>query len=194
MTEIPDCDMLSVHLEEFKALKSEQQRRITSRDNGVYLTIVAIGAALALLEKLEHPALPLGVMWVCLLLGWHYLMNDLKVSHIGDYIQDKLSPVVCAAAHGPAEPFEWEHYHAADLLRVPRKIFQTLVDLLLFFAPAVVASYAYWTMTQQRTPLHAGDLGMKAYDVAFWILAAAQILFVFQLIYYSRFRKRSGRA
>jgi hypothetical protein len=81
---------ISVHLEEYKTLKVEQLKRIAVRDHVIYLTIAAVGLLVSAIDKLPNGLVLLVIPWVSVLLGWTYLMNDQKVSAIGQYIRHDL--------------------------------------------------------------------------------------------------------
>ena len=77
-----DESKLNLLLQEFSSLKAEQLKRISARDHGVYLNVVAVGVVTALLIDSGHPATLIVIQWVSILLGWNHLMNDLKVWRI----------------------------------------------------------------------------------------------------------------
>ena len=80
--------MLDVYLQEYSKLKDEQAQRIGFRDNLLYVTLAVFGTVLAfaLGDKANLYAL-LVLPWVSLVLGWTYLVNDQKISAIGQYIR-----------------------------------------------------------------------------------------------------------
>ena len=187
-----ETERLSVHLEEYKALKAETLQRVLSRDRSTYLAVVSIGAAVTLFDKWDHPALLFLVPWVCLLFGWQYLMNDVKISHAGDYFRDNLGPRIQECVDLKEHPFQWSFSHAEDRLRFPRKIFQTFVDISIFVLPAVVAIAIYFYYTRSHSqqfhdkPFADHD-SIKLLDMVAYASAGAHVLFVVQLIVYSRY-------
>jgi hypothetical protein len=80
--------IFQVYLQEYEKLKSEQTQRIGFRDNLIYVTLGVFGTVItfAVSSKANYYAL-LIVPWVCLILGWTYLVNDEKISAIGKYIR-----------------------------------------------------------------------------------------------------------
>jgi hypothetical protein len=86
------CD---VYIREFEALKTEQVQRISFRDNMLYVTLVAVGGISAFaLEGSTNAFVPslrlsalLVIPWIGAVLGWTYVINDEKISAIGDYIK-----------------------------------------------------------------------------------------------------------
>jgi hypothetical protein len=86
-----DSQLLEILLAEYNVLKTEQGQRIGFRDNIIYVTLGSFGAILsfAIADKVNYHALLL-IPWVCVILGWTYLVNDDKISAIGRYIRDDL--------------------------------------------------------------------------------------------------------
>ena len=80
--------ILQVFLLEYEKLKEEQLKRIEFRDQMIYITLGIFGSILsfALSNKTNLYAL-LVIPWVCLILGWTYIVNDEKISAIGKYIR-----------------------------------------------------------------------------------------------------------
>ena len=75
--------MLKVWLMEYDKLKVEQIQRIGFRDNLLYTTLGIFGAVVSF--AMSNPANTyalLVVPWVCLVLGWTYVVNDEKISAI----------------------------------------------------------------------------------------------------------------
>ena len=79
---------LEVLLAEYNCLKSEQAQRIGFRDNLLYVTLGVFGAVVsfAVSDPAHYHAL-LVIPWVCLILGWTYVVNDEKISSIGRHIR-----------------------------------------------------------------------------------------------------------
>ena len=87
--------ILQVFLLEYEKLKEEQLKRIEFRDQMIYITLGIFGGILsfALSNKTNLYAL-LVIPWVCLILGWTYIVNDEKISAIGKYIRLTLTEKV----------------------------------------------------------------------------------------------------
>ena len=131
---------------EYAALKAEQLARIGMRDNLLYATLAAFGGVLAAALTARQPACLLLVPPVGVILGWTYLVNDLKITAIREYIDDRLAFEVVTAIDGPA--FEWERVHLADPLYAARRAGHLAVDLLAFAvlpAGAVVVCLAAYS-------------------------------------------------
>lgn len=109
--------MLEVYLHEYEKLKEEQAQRIGFRDNMLYVTLGVFGAILsfALSGKSNYYAL-LVIPWVCLILGWTYLVNDEKITAIGRYIRLTLVEKIKEhTGHSDIESiFGWEIAHRSD--------------------------------------------------------------------------------
>ena len=80
--------MFELYLQEYRKLKEEQAQRIGFRDNLLYVTLALFGTVLAFaLGDKANPYALLVLPWVSLVLGWTYLVNDQKISAIGQYIR-----------------------------------------------------------------------------------------------------------
>jgi hypothetical protein len=83
-----------VHLKEYEVLKAEQGKRIGVRDNLLFGNFIAIGSITAGAVQAHLTVALLLIAPVCAVLGWVYLANDAKVSHIGHYVGDVLAPKI----------------------------------------------------------------------------------------------------
>lgn len=141
--------MLKVWLLEYDKLKVEQTQRIGFRDNLLYVTLGVFGAVVsfAVSNASNHYAL-LVIPWVCLILGWTYLVNDEKISSIGRYIRLTLvEKVKEKTGHEDVESlFGWEISHRSDRYRKRRKIEQLIVDEITFVILGIVAIAAFWVL------------------------------------------------
>ncbi|HIE01312.1 MAG TPA: hypothetical protein EYP59_13650 [Thiotrichaceae bacterium] len=141
--------VLWVHLNEYVKLKDEQIARMSFRDNLLYVTLVAFGGVIsyAMSNPSQHYYTLLVLPWVCLILGWTYLINDQKISAIGKYIRltltEKLGPLV---NEQPELLFGWEIAHRDDKWRKARKKFQLFIDELIFCLSGLVALGAFWML------------------------------------------------
>ena len=138
----------SATLLEYEAIKEEQRARIGFRDNLLYATIASYAAffGFAVSDGLMQL---LFVPFVGVVLGWTYLVNDEKVSRLGQYVRLVLAARVVGVpqrelsdikAEEPAtQVFSWELYHRNDTWRIPRKWGQCIVDLVVFILPGLVA-------------------------------------------------------
>jgi hypothetical protein len=139
--------VLEIFFKEYDKLKSEQAQRIGFRDNLLYVTLGLFGTVVSF--AISNPAnyyTLLVVPWVCLILGWTYVVNDEKISAIGRYIRYKLVDKV--KEHTGYEDLEtlfgWEFIHRNDPHRLRRKIQQLIVDEITFVASGIVALGAFW--------------------------------------------------
>ena len=143
---------LTILLAEYNCLKAEQTQRIGFRDNLLYVTLGVFGAivSFAVSDSSHYPAL-LVVPWVCLILGWTYVVNDEKISAIGRYIRYKLVDKV--KEHTSYTDLEtllgWEIAHRNDKHRKRRKIQQLIVDEITFVFSGLIALSAFWVLVPQ---------------------------------------------
>ena len=147
---------LQILLEEYRVLKAEQSSRIGFRDNLLYVTLGLFGAiaSFALSNQNGTTAL-LVIPWVCIIMGWTYVVNDEKISAIGRYIRDKSEARISQLIGGAADSqplFGWEIDHRADPRRISRKSLQLFVDLLTFVISGLVALLAFWLLSSQISP------------------------------------------
>ncbi|NET33817.1 MAG: hypothetical protein F6K19_17655 [Cyanothece sp. SIO1E1] len=138
---------LEVLLAEYNCLKSEQTQRIGFRDNLLYVTLGVLGAVVsfAVSDPAHYYAL-LVIPWVCLILGWTYVVNDEKISSMGRYIRYKLVDKVKEhTGYDDLETiFGWEIAHRDDKHRKRRKIQQLIVDEITFVVSGLIALGAFW--------------------------------------------------
>lgn len=145
-------EILKVYLHEYQKLKGEQAQRIGFRDNILYVTLVVFVTilSLSLSSKNNYYAL-LVIPWVCLILGWTYLVNDEKISAIGKYIRytlvNKIQELTGNTVIGDTDIksiFGWEIAHRSDKRRKRRKIEQLVIDEITFVLSGIVALLAFW--------------------------------------------------
>jgi len=145
-----------VYLREFTTLKTEQIQRISFRDNMLYVTLAAVGgvASFALKGSAEglfpglqlHLSALLMIPWISAVLGWTYVINDEKISAIGEYIKkpgglaDRIHELV---GGDRSALFGWERAHTSDDWRFLRKLSQLAVDLTTFVLSGFVAMYVF---------------------------------------------------
>jgi hypothetical protein len=146
MTEDP---ILKVWLVEYDKLKAEQTQRIGFRDNLLYVTLGLFGLIIptAVANAANYYAL-LIIPWVCLILGWTYLINDEKITAIGRYIHRTLvEKVKDKTGHAEVESlFGWEIAHRSDDRRHRRKIEQLIIDQLTFVVSGIIAVIAFFLL------------------------------------------------
>ena len=148
---------IEIYLQEYGKIKDEQAQRIGFRDNLLYVTLALYGTVLAFaLGDKANPYALLVLPWVSLVLGWTYLVNDQKISAIGQYIRytlvEKVSNLACREGTNNEEIesiFGWEIAHRSDKRRKPRKIQQLIVDEIAFVVSGSVALRAFWILVPQ---------------------------------------------
>jgi hypothetical protein len=145
--------VLEIFFKEYDKLKSEQAQRIGFRDNLLYVTLVLFGTIIsfAVSNPSNYYAF-LVVPWVCLILGWTYLVNDEKISAIGRYVRYKLVDKVKEyTGYDDLETlFGWEIAHRDDRHRKRRKIQQLIVDEITFVVSGLIALAAFWLLVPNR--------------------------------------------
>lgn len=135
-------------LKQYEKLKDEQQKRIEFRDRMIYITLGVIGGVFSfILEKPEYITALLVLPFICLILGWLYLMNDEKISEIGNYLRKILLPKIeSIETENKFSIFpSWEEFHKQSFKRKRNKIVQITLDLLLFCVSALfsLTSFLY---------------------------------------------------
>lgn len=164
--------LLDVYLQEYDKLKSEQLARIGFRDNLIYVTIVAISAILAVAfgDPPNHTVL-LVVPWAMLILGWTYLINDQKITAIGQYLRLTLDEKIKPLAGVPTTEalLGWEVAHRSDKRRKRRKIEQLIIDEITFVLPGVISLILYGMLTavQPLSPLVFIVIGLEVFVLVF---------------------------
>ncbi|MCP4699683.1 MAG: hypothetical protein GY862_22960 [Gammaproteobacteria bacterium] len=151
MSETAEKKSLDIAFQEYNNLKSEQTQRIGFRDNLLYVNLTVYGAVFsyAVSEASHHYAL-LVLPWVCLVLGWTYLVNDEKISAIGRYIRLTLAEKIS----DDPDTFGWETAHRDDPWRLPRKYFQWFIDEAAFCVSGWLALIGFWWL-EPEAPLPA---------------------------------------
>jgi len=153
--------ILSIYFQEYGKLKDEQAQRIGFRDNLLYVTLAVFTTVLAfaLGEKGNSYAL-LALPWVSLVLGWTYLVNDQKITAIGQYIRCTLIEKIARLASRSGADIDeidsilgWEVAHRSDQHRKRRKIEQLLIDEIVFVVSGIAALVAFRIMVHSIHPL-----------------------------------------
>ncbi len=144
--------MLEVYLQEYEKLKDEQTQRIGFRDNLLYVTLGVFGTVItfAVSNKANYYAL-LVIPWVCLILGWTYLVNDEKITALGRYIRLTLvEKIKQQTGNTDTESiFGWEIAHRNDQRRKRRKIEQLIIDEITFVFSGIAGLVAFWLLVSQ---------------------------------------------
>jgi hypothetical protein len=78
---VSEYPILKIWLAEYDKLKAEQTQCIGFCDNLLYVTLGLFGVIIptAISNPTNYHAL-LVIPWICLILGWRYLINDEKIS------------------------------------------------------------------------------------------------------------------
>ncbi|MBL0885720.1 hypothetical protein HGK34_05435 [Myceligenerans sp. I2] len=141
-------------LAEYQSIKDEQRSRIGFRDNLLYATLAVVAAITAAAAQTKEPVMLLALPPACIVLGWTYIVNDEKISAIGQYIREELGPRLTQQAflRKGFVPFGWEKVHRIDARRRSRKWIQCLIDLTAFCGLPIAVLAAFW-VSQQNDPL-----------------------------------------
>lgn len=156
---------LALFIEEYKALKEEQKSRIGFRDNLLYVTLTVFGGifAFAVSNQSNYYSF-LVIPWICVILGWTYLVNDEKITAIGSYIRQTLKPQIVQFLDTKEDAiFGWEKQHRSDRHRARRKLEQLIIDELTFTISGLVALIAFTTLVPNLS-------------FAVWLLVGAEML------------------
>lgn len=163
--------ILKVWLSEYDKLKAEQTQRIGFRDNLLYVTLGLYGVVVptAIANSANYYAL-LVIPWICLVLGWTYLVNDEKISAIGRYIRLTLVEQVKAkTGYTDVDSlFGWELSHRSDERRGRRKVEQLVIDELTFVLSGLTALVTFFMLV----PYPASGV---------YILGGAELIFLLAL-------------
>jgi len=177
--DISQDGILHVYLNEYRKLKDEQIARIVMREHLVYVTLGVFGGVSSYaLHEGQHYAF-LVIPWVCLILGWMYLMTDEKVSALGKYIRLELSAKVeQLTSAGTPSLFGWEVAHRDDKHRLIRKFSQLIMDEITFVISGVIALIAFWQMQPTFSLLFqiiwGSELGLLL-ALGIWIIVTADL-------------------
>lgn len=178
-------DPKDLFLAEYSSLKSEQRDRIGFRDRLIITTLGLFGGigSFALLHS-DHIYVLLVLPWAALIIGWTYVVNDEKISAIGDYIRTRLRPQLTGAFDPKTAGacFGWEEAHQVDDTRMWRKCVQFTIDQLMF----VISSWAAITIFCLSTDSIDWKLGLLC-----GVEAALTLGLFFAICKYARFRGKS---
>jgi hypothetical protein len=169
-----DSQLLEILLAEYNVLKAEQGQRIGFRDNIIYVTLGSFGAILsfAIADKVNYHALLL-IPWVCVILGWTYLVNDDKISAIGRYIRDDLEKKIQTKLGTDTSLFDWEEAHRGDRRRKRRKFEQLVIDLTTFVFSGISALIFFWHSVQN---VSVGIGVLSIIELIFLVILGCEIL------------------
>jgi len=138
---------LTFLIKEYEKLKDEQHKRIEFRDHMIYLTLAAIGTVFSfVLEKPDFNIALLVLPFLCIVLGWTYLVNDEKISAIANYVRKSLVPKL--TENNSSEKLtlngHWEDFLKKDKSRRQRKWFQLFIDLSIFCFSGLISIVLFY--------------------------------------------------
>ncbi|MCP9949076.1 hypothetical protein [Actinomadura madurae] len=142
--EIKESQLL---LAEYERIKEEQKVRIGFRDNLLYVSLASMAAVVGFtFSPKGHIGLLLALPLFAVVLGWAYVVNDQKISAIGEYVRTELSSRLASLSNAQGSVFAWENYHRSDNRRVSRKFLQLSVDLITFCGSSMAAIVTYFAV------------------------------------------------
>ena len=167
---------LQILMEEYRVLKAEQSMRIGFRDNLLYVTLGLFGAlsSFALNSDKGHYAF-LVIPWVCLVMGWTYVVNDEKISAIGRHVRYTLEDRLSALIGGSADEqylFGWETAHRDDRRRKNRKYIQLFIDQVTFVISGLVALIVFWLLAPQASTF---TIALSAFEAVLLLVLGLKI-------------------
>ena len=171
-----DDSTLEILLAKYNNLKAEQTQRIGFRDNLLYVTLGVLGGVVSFaVSNPAYTAALLVIPWVCLILGWTYVVNDEKISAIGRYIRYTLVDKIKnhTGYSDLSTLFGWEIAHRDDNHRKRRKLFQLIVDEITFVVSGIIALSAFWI---QSSPVPVGLIALSAMELALLIVLGVEII------------------
>lgn len=143
-------ELKAFYLKEYERLKEEQKARIAFRDQMIYISLGVIGAVFSFtLENNNYSIALLILPFICIVLGWTYLVNDIKISEIGTYICGKLIPNIIKEELSDMKNNNtdtWENYHSDTPHRYMIKIIQLMVDIVVFCCSAMLSIYVFFVL------------------------------------------------
>ena len=157
--------LIDIYLREYQTLKAEQTARIGFRDNLLYVTIAVFGGILSFTLANQNYYALLVVPWVCLILGWTYLVNDEKISALGRYMRYDLTERIAKLTNNQNIDgiFGWETTHRTDRHRKRRKIEQVIIDQLTFVISGIISLIAFWILVPKIS-------------VPLWLLSTTELI------------------
>ena len=161
---------------EYEKLKDEQHKRIGFRDNMIFVTLGAIGAVFSF--SLENPQYNIALLvlpFICITLGWTYLVNDEKISSIGSYLKKSLIPKISECGKNEKITLEsnWEDYLKASTSRKQRKWIQLFVDLFIFCVSGILSLVAFYILREKLNVFYNILLG---FEIILLIFLASQFI------------------
>jgi hypothetical protein len=141
---------LQAALKEYEKLKDEQRCRIGFRDNLIYFTLLSIGGLYSFsINEPKNAVAMLALPYFTFILGWVYLLNDEKITSIGDYLGKVLSKRIKEFEKEETEEiWEWEEFHRNKGERNIRKKIQLLTNELLFSVSGIISICIFFILGQ----------------------------------------------
>lgn len=163
---------------EFEKLKDEQIGRLTYRDTLFYFTIVIIGGGLATAYSANKEAavILLVLPWAIFIAGVAHITCDRRIEDIGDYIRDRLAPVIADRTKTPrGEVFAWEDYFRNSRWHWARKLLQFATNLMLY-SGAGIASMWLFPLLRHCTPQQLNQTETIFFDLGHGLMVIMALL------------------
>jgi hypothetical protein len=144
-------------IKEYEKLKDEQRERISFRDQLIFITLGSVGGVFSfVIEKPDYIMALLVLPFVCIVLGWTYLMNDEKITEMGDYIHHILIPKANSLAVDSKLTLQpsWEEFHRNTKRRKERKSIQLVMDLGIFCISGFFSLVCFFMLCDHYSCLH----------------------------------------
>lgn len=110
---------LLTYLEEYKALRAEQTRRMSNQQNITYILVIVLAGILGFTYQIK-PENEEAFNYILLItpilssaLVFVYLDHDIMISRVGRYIHEKLREKV-AQVISSEDVWEWDEYHVME--------------------------------------------------------------------------------
>lgn len=155
--EVVTNNNFSFLIKEYEKLKDEQRKRIEFRDQMVYLTLGVVGTVFSFaVEKPDLTSAYLVLPFICMILGWTYLVNDEKITSIATYVRKGLIPKLDQLSRDKNDALAetWEDFRRSDSLRKQRKWLQLIVDLSLFCLSGAFSIIAFLIFSKNLSWYH----------------------------------------
>ena len=98
--------------------------------------------------------------WICVILGWTYLVNDDKISTIGRYLREDLTTKINTILNIENDEsvnenhkniLGWETFHRSDNRRKRRKFEQFFIDQITFVLSGLTALVYFWLSVNNKS-------------------------------------------
>jgi hypothetical protein len=172
---------LQVHLEEYRAIRSEQQKRLDVGDRSFHYLVIVAAALLAGIASLiaqKEEALALRLLLISPLVTTPFVFvaiaNEVMIIRLASYIHLALRPKV-AALVGQRDIWSWEQFHVRES---GAAMFSLLAFLRrsIFLAPQLLPVGAYLFLRSLTQPTK-GDIWLLRVDIGLLVTTVILLLY-----------------